>query len=309
MNASALAPRHQSPATVPNDSAWLDASIYPFEPRPFEFEGFTMSYLDEGQGRPILFVHGTPSWSFEWRHAIGALSPRYRCVALDHLGFGLSDKPKRAAYEPSDHAQRLSAFVRQLDLNDITLVVHDFGVPIGLAVALDHPERIASIVVLNGWLWDHGTDPRIRRLSRLVASPLGKLLYLGLNASARWLVPASFADKTKLTRNVHEHYTRPFRRWSERFGPWTLGRALAGSGAWYASLWERREILSRLSLSFVWGMKDPAFDATYLDRFREAFPQAEVWRLSESGHFPQEEEPERVTEAIRRAAALPGARV
>jgi len=105
------------------EPAWLDRSLYPFKSRFFSTDEGRLHYVDEGQGRPVLFVHGTPSWSFEWRHAIASLRGEARAIAIDHLGFGLSDKPLVAAYRPEDHARRLLAFVRALDLQDVTLVV------------------------------------------------------------------------------------------------------------------------------------------------------------------------------------------
>jgi pimeloyl-ACP methyl ester carboxylesterase len=278
--------------------AWLDPTSYPFAPHHHPTPDGPLHYVDEGRGRPILLVHGTPSWSFEWRHAITELRSEHRCVAPDHLGFGLSAKPPQAPYEPADHAARLRQLVRALDLRDITLVVHDFGGPIGLSVALDEPERFSSVVILNSWMWPHGDDAKVRRLSRLVASPLGRLLYLWLNASPRWLVPASFGDRSKLTPAIHRHYVRPFERRDERVGPWTLGCELAGSDPWYATLWERRATLRDLPVTLVWGTKDIAFGDEYLARWRAALPEA----AQGAGHFPQEEQPELVTRAIRAAA-------
>ena len=298
---ASLDSRLASPA-APERPAWLDPALYPFAPRHHLTADGAMSYVDEGRGRPILLVHGTPSWSFEWRHAIAALRADHRCVAPDHLGFGLSAKPPGAAYAPADHAARLRQLVRALDLHDATLVVHDFGGPIGLSALLDEPERFSSVVILNTWMWPHGEDPRVRRLSRLVASPLGRFLYRWLNASPRWLVPASFGDRSKLTRAVHRHYVRPFSRRDERWAPWRLGCELAGSDPWYASLWERRAVLQSLPVTFVWGTKDIAFGEPYLERWRAALPRAEVVRVEGAGHFPQEEQPERVTAAIRAAA-------
>lgn len=302
---TALAPSPSSSPTAPLAStrpAWLSPALYPFTSRFHPTDEGRLHYIDEGTGRPILFVHGTPSWSFEWRHAIANLRAKHRCVAPDHLGFGLSDKPRDAAQTPADHARRLRALVRTLDLRDITLVVHDFGGPIGLPLALEEPERISSVVVLNSWMWAHGDRPSIRRLSQLVASPIGRFLYLWLNASPRWIVPAAFGDRSTLDRETHQHYIRPFGSRGERMGPWTLGRELAGSDPWYASLWAKRHVLSRLPLTFVWGMKDPAFGGDYLARWREAFPRAELVALPSAGHFPQEEAPEVVTQAIRAAA-------
>ncbi|MCX4247510.1 alpha/beta fold hydrolase [Paraliomyxa miuraensis] len=301
---TALAPATTTTSTSTTSSpslrpAWLSPTLYPFAPRTHVTDEGRMSYLDEGEGRPILFVHGTPSWSFEWRHAIASLRSSHRCIAPDHLGFGLSDKPRNAAYAPADHARRLRALVQALDLRDLTLVVHDFGGPIGLSLALEEPERIASVVVLNSWMWAHADRPAIRRMSSLVASPLGRFLYLWLNASPRWIVPMAFGDRSRLDRQTHQHYLRPFGRRHERLGPWTLGCELAGSDPWYASLWARREVLSRRPLTFAWGMKDPAFGPDYLARWREAFPNARTVEIPGAGHFPQEEAPDLITDAIR----------
>lgn len=119
----------------------------------FETEGHRLHYVDEGSGSPLLFVHGTPSWSFEWGAMVRVLRGERRCIALDHLGFGLSEKPPTAAYRPADHARRLLAFMRHLQLEDVTLVVHDFGGPIGIWAALEARKRIRGIVAINTWMW------------------------------------------------------------------------------------------------------------------------------------------------------------
>ncbi len=98
-------------------------------------------------------VHGTPTWSFMYRHLIRDLSPRYRCIAPDHLGFGLSDRPAGWSYRPEDQARNLARLIETLGLKDLTLVVHDFGGPIGLAYALDHPENVRRLVLFNTWMW------------------------------------------------------------------------------------------------------------------------------------------------------------
>src|SRR5258708_1321299 len=120
---------HQHAPQLPD---WLDRTLYPFTPRRFESVDGVMRYVDEGRGSPTVLVHGTPSWSFEWRGRVIGLRASHRVLAPDHLGFGLSDKPAGAPYRPEDHARRLLAWFDQLDLRDVTLVVHDFGGPIGL---------------------------------------------------------------------------------------------------------------------------------------------------------------------------------
>ena len=117
----------EPPASTP---AWVDREAFPFRSRFLELApGRRVHYIDEGQGDVLLFVHGTPTWSFEWRHVIRALSRTHRCVAIDNLGFGLSDRPRDFDYSPESHARVLRAFVERLGLGDITLVVHDFGGP------------------------------------------------------------------------------------------------------------------------------------------------------------------------------------
>ncbi len=262
-----------------------------------------MHYVDEGKGKTFLFVHGTPSWSFEWRHALINLRQEARVVAPDHLGFGLSDKPPGAAYRPGDHARRLLQLVRALELRDVTLVLHDFGGPIGLPVLFEEPDRVRSLVVLNSWAWPLEADTSARRISRWVASPLGRFLYLWLNASPRWLVPASFAHRAALAPCVHRHYVGPFAaRRADRTAPWRLGVELAGSEQYYATLWDRRSALQSVPSTLVWGMRDPAFGPSFLDRFRQAMPAARVHALADTGHFPQEEAPLAVLNALREAA-------
>lgn len=286
-----------------HDPVWLDRELYPFTSRYFSTGAGRQHYVDEGKGRPILFVHGTPSWSFEWRHAIAALLGEHRAIAIDHLGFGLSDKPLLAAYKPTDHAARLLEFVRALDLRELTLVLHDFGGPIGLPVLFEEPERVRSLVIVNSWAWPHGDDRNVRRLSRLVASPLGRFLYRWLNASPRWLVPATFARRERLTSAIHRQYLGPFANRSERVAPWVLGCELAGSDPYYNALWAQRALLSRVPTTLVWGLRDPAFGSSYLERWRAALPDAHFVELPDAGHFPQEEAPERVSEAVARAAS------
>src|SRR5688572_17168943 len=102
---------------------WLDKKEYPFAGRYFEINGQQMHFIDEGKGDFILFVHGTPSWSFDYRNVIKDLSSTYRCIAIDHIGFGLSGKPRNYDYSTINHSSTLEKFVLEKQLRDITLVV------------------------------------------------------------------------------------------------------------------------------------------------------------------------------------------
>jgi pimeloyl-ACP methyl ester carboxylesterase len=279
--------------------AWLDPGMYPFTPKRFATDAGTMRYLDVGKGQPVVIAHGTPSWSFEWRTVIRQLMGSHRVIAPDHIGFGLSDKPSDASVlHPADHARRLANLLEALELSDAILVGHDFGGPIGVGALLAQRERFSGFVLSNTWLWSLADRSDVRRLSRIVASPLGKLLYLGFNASSRWLVPSAFGNRRLLVKHVHEHYMAPFPSWGSRLAPWKLGVELAGSAVFYDGIWSRREELASLRAAIVWGDADPTFREGELTRLQQALPQAAIHRLPGVGHFTAEEDPGALVRAI-----------
>jgi haloalkane dehalogenase len=128
---------------------------FPFESRYTDFEGLRMAYLDEGEGPPVVFVHGEPTWSFLWRRVLPPVRDAgYRCIAPDLPGFGRSDKPTDIAWYSYDrHTAALAALLETLDVRDATIVVHDWGGPIGLRAAVEAPERVARIVILDTGLF------------------------------------------------------------------------------------------------------------------------------------------------------------
>ena len=275
-----------------NIPTWLDRDLYPFAPHTFETEHGKMRYVDEGDGLPVVLVHGTPTWSFLWRELIRALAKTHRVIAPDHLGFGLSDKLPGVPYRPEDHAARLEALIKHLDLRDIALVVHDFGGPIGLSYATQHPENVRALVLYNTWLWSRADDPATVRASRLLGGSLGRFLYTRFNLSPRVLLPALFAERSKLTRTVHHHYLRPFPDARSRYALAVLARELIGSSAWFDNLWSRQAVLADKPALLVWGEKDRAFGAQDLRRWQENLPGAETALYPEAGHFVQEEVPD-----------------
>lgn len=276
---------------------WLNRKEYPFTSRYFVVNGHRLHYVDEGRGDVLLFVHGTPSWSFDFRKVIGRLSATHRCIAPDHLGFGLSDKPADYDYSVQNHSRTLEKFIDSLGLNNITLVVHDFGGPIGINAALNRPELFSRVVILNSWLWSAEGEPAFEKLKRVLNSPLLPLLYRYLNFSPRVLLPASFG-KNKPAPAIRKHYTRPFRNPSERFGPLAFARSLVNDQSWFESLWERRKVLANKPVLLLWGLKDPVLSPAYLEKFRSGFPGAQVITFPTAGHFPQEEVSIEVIKAI-----------
>jgi pimeloyl-ACP methyl ester carboxylesterase len=288
--------------------AWVDRQAYPFQSHSLELPAGRMHYLDEGRGRPVLLVHGTPTWSFEWRHLIPGLSQDHRVIAPDHLGFGLSERPAGFGYRPEDHAANLAAFVDRLGLDDLTLVVHDYGGPIALPLALDGSRRVSRLVVLNSWMWSFEDQPDMRRKARLAGGAFGRFLYRRLNFSLKVLTPSVYGDRKKLTPAIHRQYLAPFPDAESRGRVlWPLARALLGSSGHYAALWERRARLRELPALIIWGLRDSAFRPQQLARWRQTLPAAEVLELPLAGHWPHEEAPAEVLSAVRRFLDADGA--
>jgi haloalkane dehalogenase len=286
-----------------NRPGWIDGSEYPFDSHYLALPMGRMHYVDEGSGSPIVMVHGTPTWSFLYRKLIAGLARHHRVIAPDSIGFGLSDKPVGWSYRPQDHAANITALIEHLGLRDVTLMVHDFGGPIGLAHAIEHPEEVARIVIFNSWMWSLRGNPAAEKASRIVGSAVGKLLYTRMNFSTKTLIKTVFGDKRKLTREAHRHYIMALGSPSERIGAWTLGKELIGSSDWYASLWERRERIARIPALLLWGMKDPTFKEADLERWRGLFTDTSVVTYPGAGHFVQEEEGSALVPVVERFIA------
>lgn len=277
---------------------WLVRSLYPFKSKNIQLDTGNMHYIDEGTGDVILFVHGTPTWSFLYRDFIKELSLQYRCIAIDHLGFGLSEKPKHFSGTPQDHAQNLSEFIKKLDLQNITLVVHDFGGPIGLAAGIENAHRIKNIVLFNTWLWETKENEDAQKINKLVNSWLGKFLYLNVNISPKVLLKQGFFDKKNLPKKIHHHYTKAFPNKESRIPLLDLAKSLVDSSSWYGKQWQLLDRLLDKQWLILWGIKDQFITTEYLNKWKERLPNA-TCKEFECGHFVQEEKTETAILEIR----------
>lgn len=287
---------------------WLDRVAWPYAPRQVTIDAARLHYVDEGTGPLVVLVHGTPTWSFEWRHVITALRAHHRVVALDHLGFGLSERPADAGYRPEDHAARFRAFIDAVcPAGPMTLVVHDFGGPIALDWALDHPGRLAHLVVVNSWMWSFADDPAMRRKAGLAGSPLGRWLYRRVNASQRILMPSAYADRRRLTSAIHAQYLAVFADpGSRELVLFALAQSLLASSAFFDTLWQRRARVAQVDTHLIWGMRDSAFPPHILARWQRGLPHARTTTVADAGHWPHEETPGEFVEALTRVVARPG---
>lgn len=268
---------------------WVSKTLFPFVSRWIEIDEYHQHYIDEGSGEVILFIHGTPEWSFGYRDLVAGLKSTHRCIAIDLIGFGLSDKPPGNVYYCRDHADRLTKFISALSLKNITLVVNDFGGGIGLSYAINNPDNVRSIVLFNTWMWSLKNDKHYSAPSKIINTWIGKFLYLTLNAPVNTIMPSAFGDKKKLTKQIHLHYKHALPDSSSRKGAYTFAQELMNASDWWQSLWEKRSVLSSKKILIFWGMKDTFIPPYELDKWKTGFPHAKVVVFADAGHFVQEE--------------------
>jgi len=267
---------------------WLDTTLYPFDNKYIQLNAGKMHYVDEGKGDIILFIHGTPTWSFLYRDYISSLSKEYRCIAIDHIGFGLSEKPQYFDGKPQSHSKNLSEFIEKLNLKDITLVVHDFGGPIGLSSAIKNHTRIKQFVMFNTFLWETKNSPNAKKIDKIINSGIGKFLYLRMNFSPKFLLKKMFYDKKKLTKKIHKQYIYPFPNKISRLSLLNIGKSLVGSSDWYQEQWQNIDEIVQKPWLILWGTKDEFITTEYLQKWKNRLPNAKVKEF-DCGHFVQEE--------------------
>lgn len=268
---------------------WLNTKEYPFAHNYLTVDGAQLHYIDEGQGEVILFVHGTPSWSFEFRNVIKYLSKKYRCIALDHIGFGLSDKPAGYDYSIQNHTATLLKLINHLQLNQFTMLVHDFGGIIGLAAAEQIPDKISKLIILNTWCRSIQDEPEYKKMKGILGSPLMPFLYRYFNFSAKYILPAAFGERSRLTPEVHQQYLKPFGNAGERNGTVAFAKSLLRDQDYYASIGKMLPVLKNKPVLIIWGMKDAFITEKHLLWMQEQFPAAEVVKYEDAGHFVLEE--------------------
>jgi haloalkane dehalogenase len=276
---------------------WVDQGQYPFEDKVLEIEGNQIHYIDTGEGPTLLFVHGNPVWSFEFRDVVKSLQTSFRCIAVDLAGFGLSEAAPEFSYLPSAQSEILAQLIERLDLRAYSIVVQDWGGPIGLNAALVSPERLAGVVISNTWAWPVNGNPGFEKFSGLMGGPMGRFGSKHFNVFVNVLLPVSH-KKRRLSRAEKRHYRKALPR-GRRDPTWILPKQIIASRDFLSELEIQLPLLSTLSALIVWGDKDDAFQAPELARWQEIFPMAKTIVLHGVGHFAPSEAPVEFANAIR----------
>lgn len=280
--------------------AWR--SLYPFESHYAEIAGRRYHYLDEGRGAPLVMVHGNPTWSFYWREMVQAWRDRYRVIVPDHIGCGLSDKPGPGEYSfrLAERISDLGHLIRELDLHQVTLVAHDWGGAVGMGAAVAWPERFARFVLMNTAAFRSKRCPLRIRVCR---SPLGQLAVQGLNLFGKAALRMASWHPERMTPAVRAGLLAPYDSWHNRTAVYRFVRdiPLSPKHPTYQTLCDMEAGLAQFAkqpVCLIWGMHDWCFPAEFLERFEAVFPQAEVHRLEDAGHYVVEDAPDQVAALV-----------
>jgi len=289
--------------------------LYPYAPRFTEAPGFRMHYVDEGrpESQVVLCLHGEPTWGFLFRSLIASLRDAYRVIVPDHMGFGRSATPQDRSYWLQDHIDNLERFVLALDLHGITLVMHDFGGPVGMGFASRHPDRVRRIISINGPT-PFGQATLVDRLhANAQVSPWFQWI-LKAESGGRLdtvLGELGFNILSTLKLNGFENHALINDTWLRAYGSrfetpadcagaigWARGFAIGAHRFEVPDEATRRAIESRPALA-IWGMADRTLQAEhFLPLFGELFPKAPVHRLAGVGHYSPEDAPAAIAARI-----------
>lgn len=287
--------------------------LYPFESNYLNTSGHKLHYIDKGQGKPIVMVHGNPTWSFYFRHLITELSTTHRTIVPDHIGCGFSDKPDAKTYDYTlkSRVQDLDRLISHLDLTEkITLIVHDWGGMIGLAWAIDNLEKIDKIIITNtsGFFLPKAkkfpTRLKLIKYFRFFAIPA----VLGLNIFCR--AALFMAASNPLPQKVKTGLLAPYNSWKNRIATLKFVQDIPidTKDRSYEIVNHVDKNLNRLDgskLLLLWGAKDFVFDLTFFDEFKHRFPDASSHVFKDANHYLFEDKPEETLELIKKFLVLP----
>jgi haloalkane dehalogenase len=283
--------------------------LFPFESHFLDLGGHRVHYVDEGAGPTLLLLHGNPTWSFVYREVIERLRGEFRCIALDHPGFGLSDAAAGYEYLPEQHAAVASAFIERLDLSGVTLVVHDWGGPIGLSAAARSPHRFDGLVLANTWGWPVDGDRHFELFSHTMGGVLGRELIRRFNLFVNVMIPAGHRRRRPSAAEMG-HYRAALSTRQRRHASAVLPQAITRSRAFLADVQHNLAALAHLPALILWADGDIAVRDRERHRWETTLPNSTTVTLHRAGHYVQSDAPQEFAEAVRgwhrtRSAALP----
>jgi haloalkane dehalogenase len=276
---------------------WFPRDLFPFTSRFIDIGGHRLHFIDEGEGVPLLLLHGNPTWSFLYRAIVAGLRSQIRCIAVDLPGFGLSRAADGYDFLPASHARVVDAFVEKLGLGDFAVMVQDWGGPIGLWTAARRADRVRGLVIGNTWAWPIDGDRHFERFSAIMGGAVGRFAIRHFNAFVNMMIPAGVKRK-RLPRPVMTAYRRPFPTADSRLPTNIFPREIRASREFLAEVEAGLAALSKKPALIVWGDRDVAFRQKERERFQGIFTNHRLVELPGAGHFIQEDAPQEIVSAI-----------
>jgi haloalkane dehalogenase len=265
---------------------------FPVEHRFLDLDGARIHYVDEGSGEPLLLLHGNPSWSFLYRKMIPALRDQFRCVALDYPGYGMSDAPPHYGFTPPEHSAMLERFVERLELSDLTIMVQDWGGPVGLGFAGRRPDLVRGFIIGNTFAWPLNGIPRVELFSWIMGGPVGMALTRRFNFVPRFFLTRGLEHRAE--PEVLALYLAPWQDSARRKAAVIAPRQLTQASAFLEQVEAGLTKLAELPALIVWGTKDFAFGGRERQRFEQVFPNHRTILFPDASHFLQEDVGERI---------------
>lgn len=281
----------------------LPSPEYPFESKFAVVEGYDIHYVEEGQGEPVLFVHGNPTSSYLWRNIFPAVAKNTckRCIAVDLLGFGGSDNPD-VEYTAELHFKILEGFIEKLELKNIVLVLHDWGGPIGMRYATAHPQNIKGLALMETFFWELNWKKDFPGsatfLFKLFRSPIGFFMAQLVNTYVEIFIPTNIAHREHVNEKMMEFYRAPFQAVRSRKVIKKFTEIIPIEGKPRKSAIFMKEISKRLPLlkfPILWIFADQGlFKKEDAIKVRATLPQIDIRHVGPAKHFLQEDQPEAI---------------
>jgi haloalkane dehalogenase len=301
---------------------WLDDREFPFASWFVEIEGNKIHYIDEGSGPVLLFLHGMPLWSFQYRNIVKRLRNSFRCIALDYPGFGLSIAAKEFRNTLRSNTRLVESFVQKLNLNSVVLVLHDISTPVGIGVAESNADLMKGLVLANGFAFPLDDYPGINLFVKFLGSKTFEFLAVHFNFFTWYTVeflgsrlvrflsihadplgprhPTTDIKQGQLSPAARHAYFGPFKDHSRRHHQADFFRSVARGHDALADLEERSETIAELPVLVIFGDADATYKASWHERFARMFPKHRIDTVKGAHHFPQEYAPDYFATAIRR---------
>jgi haloalkane dehalogenase len=280
---------------------WLDEQLYPFQSRFVQVDGNHLHYIDEGSGPTLFFLHPVIGWSFIYRDMIKELRSRFRCVALDLPGYGLSPATPEYVHTFTGDSRLVERFFQALGLCDVTLFGHDAADPIGLGVVARRPEWFRAVIVSNGSAWPMENYKYYYAFSRLMGSSLFRFLSVNFNFFLEvFLSSVTRKPAQHFSAKEMQAYRGPNLDRAVRGYPHDLIKSATKSHDYLVDLEQRLFTLREMPALLIFGDQDGLIKIGWLTRFEHLFPRHRSIVIKDCGHFPQEYDPVGIATAIRR---------